>query len=192
MLAIKRSLTCFQCKWWGTNSQTVNLSFVLCGSMAIINLRVVKWETASRWLSLSDQTNQINVVLSGEGAKHGHRQNEKLNTDREAGKFDADMRIMRCGTPKECHWDSAGESWGDWSDGSGVVSSVSPGVGVRVGDLIDWLPDWGDPAESEWSVYQTVLGQEDSTLGMMGNEWLWGGRRRADGDWQMARFVLFI
>lgn len=52
----------------------------------------------------------------------------------------------------------------------GVVSSGSPGSGARVGDLIDWLPDWRDPAECERSVCQTVLGQEDCTQGMMGNE----------------------
>lgn len=79
-----------------------------------------------------------------------------------------------------------------WSDGSGVVSSASPRVGLRVGDLIDWLPDWGDSAESEWSVSQTAAGREDCTQGMMGNKWLWGGRLRADGDWQPARSVQFF
>lgn len=59
---------------------------------------------------------------------------------------------------------------GGGCDGSGVVSSASPGVGLRVGDLIDWLPDWGDSAESERSVSQTGLGREDCTQGMMGNK----------------------
>lgn len=126
-------------------------------------------ESLGRRLSLSDHTNQINTVRSW-------REGEKW---RDAGKFNVDVKIMRCHTQSECHWGRGLQLWGlgreprsDWSDDTGIVSSVSLGVGVRVGDVIDWLPDWRDP---EWSVYPTVLGQEDRTPGMMGNEGLCRG-----------------
>lgn len=123
-------------------------------------------------LSLSDHTNQINTV-------RGWRESKKW---RDAGKFNVDAKIMRCHTESERHRERGLRLWGlgrearsDWSDDTGVVSSVSLWVAVWVGDLIDWLPDWRDPAASEWSVYPTVLGQEDCTPGMMGNEGLCRG-----------------
>lgn len=55
--------------------------------------------------------------------------------------------------------------------GPGLSVGSQSGMVLRLQEnLIDWLPGWEDPAASGGSVYQTVIGQEDCTLGMLGND----------------------
>ena len=182
--------------YMGTWVSPLKLSFELCSSMSIINQRAITWDAASIWVSQCnrlEKPDQYGSEWSGRETEGEVRSRGNAGMQRgwqwygnnEVPFFREGVTGIQVGL--------VGKRGVGWSDGSrGCQLSLTRGWFAGRGTLIDWLSDLGDPAECEWSVYQTAPRREDCTRGMMGNKWLWRGRLRADGDWQLARFVQFL
>lgn len=134
----------FQCWLW-------TCPFKLCGSIAFINRRAIRWERLPvfDWVfqgNRLEKTDQYGWERERDVVTDWMRGAEQVqaNASRETGVYDGDMGIMRCHTQKECHWDSARSCLGiggrlKWRERGCQLSLTR---GWLAGRRPDWLAAW--------------------------------------------------